>query len=394
MNSIIHFSGDDYWLSYPHSRLHIIKAFSQKGYKVLWINPLGTRFPSIKKKTFFLKKIIRKITSIAKLLKKIDTNFYVYTPISLPIFRDNLIQKVNLLFWRVQITFLQYLLNIKNPILFFSSPVYGRLLAQIKHYKSIYYYSDLYTEYRELTTKTRTYIEKLDEILYTNSDVILCASRMIFDNLKTKSTKQIYYLPHQVSFHLFQKACKENSVPADIGKIKKPIIGYYGSLTESNDWDLIEYCSKLRPNYNFVFIGRKDLKLDKIETLPNILFLGKKNYDEIPYYAAYFDVCIMFWIRREWIKNCSPLKLKEYLSAGKPVVSTYIEELDFYYKDIIYLSKTREDFIKNIDTALTTDNVERINKGIKTVENDSWLKAADKIEELLNSKEKDNKWNS
>ena len=382
MNNIIHFSGDDYWLSYPHSRLHIIKAFNQKGYKVLWINPLGTRFPSLKKKSF-LRKIVRKIISISKLLRKIDHNFYVYTPISLPIFRDNLIQKVNLLFWRVQITFLQYLLNIKNPILFFSSPVYGRLLAQIKHYKSIYYYSDLYTEYRELTSKDKIYVENLDKILYTNSDIVLCASRMIFDQVKTKSTKQVHYFPHQVSYDLFQKAKLDNLVPQDVEKIKKPVIGYYGTLTDSNDWELIEYCAVSRPNYNFVFVGRKEIRINKIESLPNIFFLGEKNYKEIPYYASYFDVCIMFWIRREWIKNCSPLKLKEYLSSGKPVVSTYIEELDLYYKDIIYISQTKEKFLSNIDSALNNLDSDRINKGIEIVKNDSWLNAVNKIEKLL-----------
>ena len=241
----------------------------------------------------------------------------------------------------------------------------------------------MYTTYRELKGKNKEYVEKLDETLFINSDIILCASKMIYETLKSKSTKELFYLPHQVSFQLFQKASKESSIPFDLQQIKKPVIGYYGTLTDSNDWDIIEYCAKLRPQYNFVFVGRKEIKLDKLEAFNNVFFLGKKDYNEIPLYAACFDVCIMFWIRREWIKNSSPLKLKEYLSAGKPVVSTYIEELDTHYKDVVYISETKEDFLKNIDLSLKSDNSLRIAKGIDMVKNDSWQNAVKKIEDLL-----------
>ena len=382
MKSIIHFSGDDYWLSNPHSRFHIIKAFNQKNYRVLWINPLGIRFPSLKKKNFF-NRVVRKISSLIKLLRKVNNNFFVCTPLSIPIFHDNNLQNINLFFWKIQIAVIMFFLRVRKPLLFFSSPIYGNLLEEINYDKSIYYYSDMYTTYRELKGKNKEYVEKLDETLFINSDIILCASKMIYETLKSKSTKELFYLPHQVSFQLFQKASKESSIPFDLQQIKKPVIGYYGTLTDSNDWDIIEYCAKLRPQYNFVFVGRKEIKLDKLEAFNNVFFLGKKDYNEIPLYAACFDVCIMFWIRREWIKNSSPLKLKEYLSAGKPVVSTYIEELDTHYKDVVYISETKEDFLKNIDLSLKSDNSLRIAKGIDMVKNDSWQNAVKKIEDLL-----------
>jgi hypothetical protein len=85
----------------------------------------------------------------------------------------------------------------------------------------------------------------------------------------------------------------------------------------------------------------------------------------------------------KWVENSSPLKFKEYLAAGKPVVTTYIEEIESDYKEVVYISHTKEEFLNNLDKGLQDDNTSRITKGIELVKNDSWLKAADKIENLL-----------
>ncbi len=53
----------------------------------------------------------------------------------------------------------------------------------------------------------------------------------------------------------------------------------------------------------------------------NVFFLGKRDYSDIPAFGNYFDVCLNFWVMKDWIKNSSPLKIKEYLALGKPVVS-------------------------------------------------------------------------
>jgi glycosyltransferase involved in cell wall biosynthesis len=154
--------------------------------------------------------------------------------------------------------------------------------------------------------------------------------------------------------------------------ISYPRIGYYGSLSDSNDWGLIKHCAEKRPEYQFVFIGRKEIVDAGVEHLPNVYFLGKKPFEIIQNYGAGFDVAIMFWIRRDWIKHCSPLKLKEYLSLGVPVVSTLIEEVEKDYPDIVYSSETPEAFLTALDSAVKQDNSERIRKGLERVSQDTW----------------------
>ncbi len=377
--TIIHFSGDDYWNSNPHSRYHINKNFVKLGYKVLWINPLGTRFPSVKKKNFS-NRIIRKLKSIFKFLKKADENLYVYTPMLIPVFKKGFYLNLNKIIFLFQITIISAILKIKKPLLFFSTPLYAFALNLINYSRAIYYYSDYYTAYRELNDESRKYLEFLDNELYKRADAIYCASREIYSSLKIKNSRaNIFYLPHAVDYEHFNNGNKRENLPHEIHSIKNPLIGYYGTLTDSNDWQLIDYCSKERPEYNFVFIGRKDISLPEIENRSNIYFLGKKSYDELPLYASHFDVCIMFWKRREWIKNSSPLKLKEYLSMGKPVVSTFIEEVNENYNDVVYIADTKEKFLEYIDEALNKDNSDRIEKGLKKVKDYDWKAVTERI---------------
>ncbi len=382
---IIHFSADDYWQSNPHSRLHLSRALSQT-YKILWVNPIGSRIPSMKKKGF-RKKIFRKINTLLKPFKKIDDNFYVTTLLIFPSFKKNFIQKVNTQLSKVQIKIIFIALRIKNPILFYTSPIFANTLDIIRHKFSFYYYSDKYSAFREFTQKTRDFIETLDKKIYTNANLIICASQLIYDELKKKTSNEVIYYPHQVDFKLFNNT-NNLGKPEDLQNIQSPVIGYYGTLTDSNDWEIIKYCADNRPNYNFVFIGRKDIPDTGLERYKNVFFLGKKSYSEIPVYGSFFDVAIMFWIRREWIKNCSPLKLKEYLSLGKPVVSTVIEEIVKYYSDIIYLADNKEQFLEALDNAINLDNTVRISKGIDKVKNDSWSTIVPIIEKYLNNDSK------
>ena len=380
--NLIHFAGDDYWNSNPHSRYHIAKTFWKKGYKVLWINQVGFRFPSLKESDF-AGRILRKFKSYLKAFRKADDSFYVYTPIIIPIFKQGFIQNLNNHLLKIQLKVIETFLQFRDPVLFFSTPVYAHAINFYPNNKSFYYYSDKYSDsYVLKTQESKEYISNLDSYLYKKVDQIFCASTRICDYMKTKTDIPVSYLPHGVDVDFFLSAKKEEKIMPEIRNINKPIIGYYGTLTVHSDWKLIEYCIKQRPKYNFVFIGRKEADLTEIEKLPNVFFLGKKPYSEIPYFGKEFDVCLSFWVRSEWIKNSSPLKLKEYMALGKPIVSTVIEEI-MQYADIIYISENKFEFLENIDKAVSNGNDDRTQRGLELVKNESWANAVNQIENAL-----------
>lgn len=384
---VIHYSADDYWNSNPHSRHHITDQF-YKDYKILWVNPMGSRVPSMKKKGFW-GRVFRKLKSLAKFIKQAKKGFFVTTFITVPVFKEGRIQKVNQFMLKAQLWIIKSILGIRKPILFYTTPVYANTLGLIKHSFAVYYYSDQYTAYREFDEATRKFTEKLDEKLYSNVDLVLCASTKIYNNVVDKTTVPVKKFPHQVDYKFFSEYQAEEK-PEDIRNLKRPIVGYYGTLSDSNDWEIIKYCAELRPEYNFVFIGRKDIKDTGLENFKNVHFLGKKPFDSIPAYGKCFDVAIMFWIRREWIINCSPLKLKEYLSMGIPVVSTEIEEITQNYPDVVHCGRDRELFLLGLDLAIKEKDEKKIAKGIDKVKDDNWYNAIKIVEEEMKLKERAN----
>ena len=110
--------------------------------------------------------------------------------------------------------------------------------------------------------------------------------------------------------------------------------------------------------------------------------LGHKPYEEIPLYGKYFDVAIMPWRQTEWIKACNPVKLKEYLALGKPIVSTPFDELQ-KYSDLVYIAKNSEEFSELIRKALNDNNSERINARRNKIKNYTWEVKAQNVLDVL-----------
>jgi len=376
-------AGDDYWNSNPHSRYHIAKEFAKYG-KVLWINSIGHRFPSLKQKKGW-KLVFNKFLSYLRYFRKPENNFYVLSPLTIPSFKSKIIFSLNSKILWFQISIICFFLRIKKKYFFISSPSFGILDKKLKNSFNIYYYSDMYTVFRELENKT--IMEELDKKLLAISKIIYGASKKICESLRNQNIN-ILYLPHAVDRKHFE--VNNEIVPDDIKFIKYPIIGYYGTITDSNDWSIIDFCSKERPNYNFVFVGKKLISLPELEKRQNIFFIDKVPYKLIPHYGKMFDVAIMFWVLRDWIKHSSPLKLLEYFALKKPVVSVDIPEVKERFGDVVYLANSKEDFLNYIDLALTDDGKKRIEKYEKILLDYSWSNVVDRIykdiEELENVK--------
>ena len=338
--------------------------------------------PSLKKKGTG-GKIWRKLQSLLKMLRKAESGWFVVTPFILPIFKKSRLETLNRTLLRLQLAACHLVLNIRRPVVLHTVPSFADTLSFLKARRCIYYYSDQYTLYRELSDAERSRMEIRDDLLRRKADSVICASKKIMENAEGKvSPERLFYFPHRVDFQKFNNADRSN-VPDDLQGIPHPRIGYYGSLSDSNDWKVIQYCAEQRPDYQFVFIGRKDIADAGVEQLSNVHFLGKKSFEMIQNYGAGFDVAIMFWIRRPWIQHCSPLKLKEYLSLGVPVVSTRIEEVEKDYADIVYSAETPEEFLAALDAAVTQDNSERVRLGLERVSSDTWADIVPLIEGVL-----------
>ena len=150
----------------------------------------------------------------------------------------------------------------------------------------------------------------------------------------------------------------------DIENIKKPIIGYHGAIADWFDKNLVMYIADKLSNCSIVLIGPVQTDVSDLFLQKNIHFLSPKPYNIISNYIKYFDIGIIPFKINELTLAVNPLKLYEYFSLGKSVVSVDLPEIR-QFKELVYIAKNREEFVNSINIILSEklNNAEKL-KGI------------------------------
>ena len=146
-----------------------------------------------------------------------------------------------------------------------------------------------------------------------------------------------------------QKEC-----PSDLTSARKAdiVVAYYGALAEWFDWDMWLGAARQRPNWSFVLIGyaydgNQDAIRHRLDGLPNVQYLGPKAYQELPTYLTHVDVATIPFILNDVTHGCSPVKLFEYMAAGKPIVCSPMREV-LKYRSLSFAT-TADEFVKSIE---------------------------------------------
>ena len=118
----------------------------------------------------------------------------------------------------------------------------------------------------------------------------------------------------------------------DLRALPGPIAGFAGNLTaEKVDFELVEAIARLRPDWSVVLVGpvagNARREVEGLSRIPNVHALGFRAYGELSAYVSAFSVGLIPYRANDYTRNCSPLKVFEYLAAGKAVVASGVPEL-------------------------------------------------------------------
>lgn len=162
--------------------------------------------------------------------------------------------------------------------------------------------------------------------------------------------------------------------PERLRAIPQPRIGFVGMLAYWIDLDLIEYIARSRSQWQLVFLGPVGTDISRLKAHPNIHFLGRIDYSQLPHYMAHVDCFINPYKRDDIAESCSPLKVFEYLAAGKPVVSVPMPEIARFAQGI-HFAESYADFVDCIEAALEAASREGAiltNRLRALVKNEDW----------------------
>ncbi len=338
--------GED-WGVHPSSTQHIIKVLAQTR-PVVWVNSIGLRTPKLTLNDFLrvFKKIqcfifsikFNKVKKIEDIYTPAQPEFIIINPLVVPCANNWFTLKLSKLILKWQIKLASNKLPIKNPIIWSSLPTSVDYLSLFCRAPCVYYCGD---DFNSLAGVDHSFVSKKEKELVAKSSFIFTASEDIIKKFPQHKTINI---PHGVDFSLFSQTI--DNKPSDLPK-GKPIAGFYGSISNWLDQDLLEQSIKALPHWNFVFIGKIACNIDKLQQFSNVFFLGAKNHSELPHYIKNWNVAMLPFINNKQIQMCNPLKLREYIASGTPVVTTDFNAVK-RYSNFLQVANQNKPFYKAI----------------------------------------------
>lgn len=217
----------------------------------------------------------------------------------------------------------------------------------------------------------------LREIL-NKSDLLVGTAKPLIRQLKDylkefDIKKKIIYAPNAVDDSVFDPR-KEYEKPDDFIAGQKTLI-YYGSLWgEWFDWDLVFGIAKKNPKYSILLIGEEKCVMEKVRKAPkNVHFLGIKKQADLPAYLKFADIALIPFKVDKIGKYVSPLKIFEYISMDKVVISTSLPEVKGYPNTLI------GDTVDEWNKLLKKDVVSEHTLRNEFVDNNTWCSRGNAI---------------
>ncbi len=194
----------------------------------------------------------------------------------------------------------------------------------------------------------------LESELLERADLVFTGGYSLFE-AKRERHPAVHPFPSSVDQAHFGRARAPGPVPSDQDGLTGPLFGFFGVVDERMDINLLRALADGRPDWNFIVVGPV-VKIDPAE-LPqrsNIRYLGGKSYDELPDYLRGWDVALMPFAINEATRFISPTKTPEYLTAGRPVVSTPIVDVVRNYGEVdaVRIAGTPDEFLIQCEIAL------------------------------------------
>ncbi len=224
-------------------------------------------------------------------------------------------------------------------------------------------------DYHRGFSNTAEQMLKEEEDLSRVSDLVLTSSRPLFEAQSAHNSNCIL-VPNATDFGHFNSA--PHPLPDELSPLIKPIIGYYGAISDWFDCELIHELALARPQWSFVLIGRTfGANLAPLRHVTNVHLLGEKPYPILPPYLHAFDICVIPFKKTPLTDMTNPVKLFEFLSAGKAVVATDLTELR-YYADYVELVSTPEQWLFAIEKNLSDCSPERMAARVEFARHNTW----------------------
>lgn len=340
-SSRVHIAFTKDWNDVPTCTTHILRQIG-KNEPVLWVESIGTRKPQLSQSRD-LGRIINRLKRVWTPSSHKENHLSVLSPVLIPLATKPWEIKVNQSLFRFYLKREGLLAPDLELVFWCFIPSAIDLIQPFSdRAKIVYYCVDDWPKFENLPTD---YITERENNTLNTATTIFATSLYLKNKCEQLTNQTIHYMPHGVPYETFATAIEPTtSLPESFPKTDNKIIGFYGTINDWIDFDLIETLAQQKPEWEFLMLG--PIYTDAIErfkTLKNVHFPGRVEYCDLPAWCKGFDVAIIpYNLKNPRMESVNPVKSRELLSAGVPVVAAALQDLVCLEPDISIAHSTDE----------------------------------------------------
>ena len=354
------------WDDHPTSKHHLMRLLSQQNH-IVWVNYHASRRPKLNASD--TRAIAHRLWQARRASRRVADNIDVLSPLLIPFPEARFARFINSRALARQIRLQLRRLPERPTQLWLFTPDVPELIDLIPAERVVYYCVD---EFSAFTGFNQALIRRLEAQTIRRSHAVITTSALLYEQRRDLHPNT-HMVPHGVDFDHFASCehVRADDVPEEIADIPAPIFGYFGLISDYVDLELIGQAAAARPEWSFVFLGDVRRDTAPVDGLENVYLLGGRPYESLPRYCSRFDVGLIPFRMNNLTRAGNPIKLREYLAAGLPIVSSPMPEV-LRYRPAVGTAETLDEFLPACSQALRIGREQSRADRRKLVAGESW----------------------
>ncbi len=310
----------DDWGRHPSSCQHLVRHLLVR-HDVYWVNTIGTRSPrlnwaTVRRGTEKLRQWIRpaKANDAIAVESKNALSPIVLNPRMWPWFGSAFSRRLNRALLCRQLLPLLRSLSVP-PVAVTTLPITADLIGELPVQRWVYYCVDDFGQWPGLDQAA---LRRLDDLLIQRADVLIAVSETLQDRIRGLG-RESTLLTHGVDHTFWANGVVQN-LPAEIDRLERPLVVFWGVIDRRMDLAFVQELSSVLSRGTILLVGPQDEPDPALFSLPRVAYHPPLPFANLPRLAREAGVLVMPYADLPVTRAIQPLKLKEYLATGRPVV--------------------------------------------------------------------------
>ena len=310
------------WDGHPTSNTHLMRLLARRN-RVLWLESVAMRAPHVGSGRD-LRRMARRLAAAARGVRRVESDLWVASPLVLPLPHSPWASALNRRLLRWTVGRLCRRLGMERFQVWTFLPTAGDHARALGGRPLVYYCVD---DWAHSPDYDGARVAAAEARLCQAADVVFATSQALVAE-KRRWNRRTHHAPHGVDHAHFARALEPAlPVAAEVARLPRPVLAVVGLLDWRIDTGLLAAVADRRPDWSLALVGPALADLGALAARRNVHLLGRVPYAHLPTVLKGCDVGLIPFVVDEYTRHIDPVKLREYLSAGLPVVATALPEV-------------------------------------------------------------------